>query len=341
VAEIPRRTAAHDVHRAARVKVRTGLLLLMTMTAACGEDPDSAPGPGGSTLAPPDPSEGVQFAMEVTAQPNEEIWKCQISQLEGKGMLPVHRVRSVQTPNIHHMDLMTIVNSGVPTKPGIYDCGPLYAEHPDLMEELILFAAQRADVEVTLPEGVAAMVPAGLTLMQEVHFVNASSETRTVSSRINAYTMPKDDVKGTIWGGATRDVHLHIPPNAETKEWIRCVMTDDVDLLFVATHTHQLAYETHVKLFDGKNVGAEIYENVDWQSPQLKDLTDAPLHIAKGEGLELSCHYRNTTSETVEWGFAAKDEMCNLAYVFTPGESRAKCEIVESNDGLLDEEIED
>ena len=320
------------------MKPRTGLLLLL-LTAACGGDePDSAP--AGDVLAPPDPSEGVQFAMEVTAKPNEEIWKCQISQLDGTGVLPVHHVRSVQTANIHHMDLMTIATSGVPKEPGMYDCAPLYAEHPDLMEELILFAAQRADMEVTLPEGVAAMVPAGLTLMQEVHFVNASAETRTVSSRINAYTMPEGDVKGTIWGGATRDVHLHIPPNGEAKEWIRCVMTDDVDLLFVATHTHRLAYETHVKLFDGKAVGDEIYENVDWQSPRLKDLTEAPLHIAKGQGLELSCLYRNPTGETVEWGFAAKDEMCNLAYVFTPGESHAKCEIVESNDGLLDEDID-
>ena len=32
----------------------------------------------------------------------------------------------------------------------------------------------------------------------------------------------------------------------------------------------------------------------------------------------------------VHWGFEAKDEMCQIALVFTPGETSRKCEIVSS-----------
>ena len=58
------------------MKARTGLLLLL-LTAACGGDePESAP--TGDVLAPPDPSEGVQFAMEVTAIQISSLGSCEI-----------------------------------------------------------------------------------------------------------------------------------------------------------------------------------------------------------------------------------------------------------------------
>jgi len=37
----------------------------------------------------------------------------------------------------------------------------------------------------------------------------------------------------------------------------------------------------------------------------------------------------------VNWGFAAADEMCNMAWVFTPGDSNVRCKVVETSDGQI------
>jgi hypothetical protein len=105
-------------------------------------------------------------------------------------------------------------------------------------------------------------------------------------------------------------------------------MNDDVDVLYLSTHTHALAERTVVRRFDGATAGDEIYVNTDWQSPKLEAFAE-PLHLAAGTGFEFECHYANPGSEPVHWGFNAADEMCQIAIVFTPGESRRECVIVE------------
>jgi hypothetical protein len=81
-------------------------------------------------------------------------------------------------------------------------------------------------------------------------------------------------------------------------------------------------------------VGREVFVNQDWQTPRILQLP-TPLHVKKGEGFQFSCIYRNDRDTPTQWGFNAKDEMCNMAVVFTPGDSSAKCTVVETSDGTI------
>jgi hypothetical protein len=288
-------------------------------------------------LAPPAAGEGYQIAMEATAPAFAETWLCQISEFPGDGVNYVHRVESLQSDVMHHMDVMATAFAEIDLPPGTYDCNDIYRDYPNLMEDgLIIYGAQAASQQINLPDGVAAAVPAGLQIMQEIHYVNTSPNDMPVFSQVNAYLMPEADVKETLWGTVVRDTHLSLPPNAEHSEWTRCVMGQDVRLLFLASHTHQLASSVEVRLFDGEKAGEAIYENTDWASPQLKDFTVEERHIAKGTGFEFQCNFNNTTGEQVEWGFQASDEMCQIALVFTPGSGDLECEVVESSDGFLE-----
>lgn len=287
-------------------------------------------------LAAPPVSEGLQLGFDFTAPAGTETWKCMIGPLPIHDTTAVHAVHSLNSSAVHHMDLMVLAYSGAPTTPGVHDCAELYRAYPKLMEETILYAGQAAEQSFTFPQGVAALVPAGLTTMYEVHFLNATPSDRRVESRLNVYTMPVEGVKKSVWGGAVRDLSIDIPPGADDHvEWTRCVMTEDIDLLFVSTHTHQLGFKTTVSRFDGSKVQEEIYSNLDWRSPTPRDFTSAPLHVPAGQGFEFACHYRNPTDTAVNWGFLAKDEMCNLALVFTPGDPSIHCKFVETNDGKM------
>lgn len=283
-------------------------------------------------LPPPAKGEGIQLSYSAVAQPGEEIWKCNVSDLPTDKYLDVNRVESVQNDSVHHMDLMAIALAAPNLAPGEYDCAPLYAQYPSLMDQAVtLYASQQATQQVQLPEGTVAELLPKLRVMHEVHYLNTSEEPVTVYSKINAYAYPQDKATQNIWGGAVRDLDITVPAGAtDHVEWTRCVMNGDVDVLFLTSHTHKLADRTVIRPFDGHTTREPIYMNTDWHAPPLHDMTSAPLHVAAGTGFEFECHYSNPGSADVHWGFTAADEMCQMALVYTPGDTTRKCEITES-----------
>lgn len=328
------------LHRSlARVALPT-LLLALPGLSSCGDDkataaPDPAPAVTVDPLAPPSPEEGFQFAMDVVAPPFTEVWKCKIEKLAIEKTSHINRVVSRQTEAIHHMDVMTLAFTGVNIEPGEYDCKGLYDRYPELMEKgVTLFAAQIASQDINLPTGTVATLLPSLVMMHEIHYVNTTEKEVKAYSRINAYTIPGNEVKASIWGGAVRDRHINVPPRSAHEEWTRCTMTDDIDMLFLSSHTHELGKKVTIARFDGQTTGEVIYENTDWQSPKLQDYSGAPLHIKKGEGFEFRCYFQNPRDEEVHWGFRAADEMCQIAIVHTPGDSKIECKVVDSSDGM-------
>jgi hypothetical protein len=306
---------------------RTSIVLAL-LAVGCGTD--SSPG-GDEILPAPAEGEGIQVAYSAVAAPGEEIWKCNVTDLPSAKYLEVNRVESVQNDGVHHMDLMAIALAAPNLEPGEYDCAALYEQYPSLMDQgILIYASQQANQEINLPAGVTAELLPKLRVMHEIHFVNPTDEPITAYSKINAYAYDGEVVQ-TIWGGAVRDTTIAIPANATNHvEWSRCVMNKDVDVLFLSSHTHALADKTEIRRFDGHTAGELLYTNTDWHAPPLKDLTAAPLHVAAGTGFEFACHYTNRAPAAVNWGFKASDEMCQIALVYTPGETTRQCEIVDS-----------
>lgn len=306
--------------------MRIAVLLWLGLTTACGTSSDD------DILPPPAAGDGIQISYSAVAAAGTEIWKCNVSDLPTSGWLDVDRVESVQNESVHHMDLMAIQLAAPDLEPGEYDCADIYARYPKLMDEgILIYASQQANQHIQLPPGTAAELLPKMRVMHEIHYVNTTEEPVTAFSKINAYKMPADQVQQTIWGGAVRDTDINIPAGATSHvEWTRCVMNDDVDVLFLSSHTHRLAERTVIHSFNGTDTGDVMYSNTDWHAPPLQDHTAAPIHVAKGTGFEFECDYANPGTSDVHWGFTAADEMCQIALVYTPGETTRKCEVVAS-----------
>jgi hypothetical protein len=313
--------------------VRTLVASPLLFALACSS-PEPDPGDE-HPFPPPAEGEGFQLSMTTTAPAGTEIWKCNIYDLPTTQWENVGRVESIQNPGMHHMDIMALTYAGVELEPGEYDCDELYQTYPELMEDgLMIYASQMESQTIDLPPGTAANLPPGIQVMHEIHHVNTSDADVEVFSYVNAYSIHPNDVTETIWGGAVRDTHINIPAQSAHSEWTRCVMTDDIDLLFLSSHTHQLGKKVTVRMFDGETVGEEIYVNEDWHAPRLIAF-DTPLHIPAGTGFEFQCDFDNPTDDPVGWGFTADDEMCQIALDFTPGEARRTCDPVASSDGVF------
>ncbi|MDP2311662.1 MAG: hypothetical protein Q8P41_02060 [Pseudomonadota bacterium] len=286
-------------------------------------------------LAPPAAGEGFQISMFGTAPPNAEVWLCSVYALPTDEPAAVNSVEYLQNEGTHHMTLSTTALSDTPIAEGTYNCEDLYAD-TSLMQDVVMMFGNQGDASgtLTLPEGVAANLPAGIQVLQEIHYVNTTDTDVPLYSYLNGLTIPQDTVVEGIWGGSVRDEYIDIPPGVEHTEWSRCVMNEDVEVQFLASHTHATATEFTIAPFDGTTTGDIFYRNDDWHDPRIEQYTP-PMAVPAGTGFEFACTWFNESDDTVNYGLLSTDEMCNMAIVFTPFSMTAACEVVETSDGVL------
>jgi hypothetical protein len=322
-----------------RLYVLLGVLLLV---GCVDEQLDPAPSPifpqidVADSFPPPPEGEGFQLAFEYNAPALAESWNCLVGEIPPATVHPVQTALSRQSESVHHMNvaILPFAESLIPT--GLWPCEELYNAYPEVMETgIALFGSQNPEFDALLPPGVVAPVPGGIQYVHELHYVNADTVDVTAWSKINVFTIDPEDIVDTINGFSKNDRNLHIPPQTQHTEWTRCVMTEDIDVLFMTSHTHELGANFEVHLFDGTNVGGLVYENADWHAPPLKSFTSEPLHVAAGTGFQWSCHFDNPNDYEVNWGQKSTDEMCQMIIAFSPGTSGINCVRVESSDGVL------
>lgn len=316
-------------------------MLILALALACQGDlpaADSAsPADGGAdgveALEPPPEGQGFQLAMTAVAPPYTEVWVCEVYPLPVAEVANVNWVQYQQNPGTHHMTLSTPGLTST-LEPGTYDCESLYTDV--LMEQQVMFFGSQgeAEGEMHLPDGIAAQMPGNLTVVHEIHFVNTTDQEVELYSRVNGWTIPPEEVQGGIWGGSVRDENIHLPAGERTTEWSRCVMNEDVEVLFLASHMHELGVEFTIAPFDGAQTGEVFYTNDDWHDPKIVQY-DTPIVVPAGQGFEWSCTWENDRDQDVTYGLTSQDEMCNLAVVFTPFSMTAACQVVETSDGVL------
>ena len=288
-------------------------------------------------LTPPDPEDGFQFSFTTSVEPYTEIWKCAVYPAPYEQMAPVNWIEYQVTPGLHHMTIATPSLITSMLEPGIYDCQSLLEETmgPD-SNYTMAFGLGAGDPvgEMHLPEGVAAQLPPGIDIIHEIHYVNTTDQPKEISTYVNAYTIDVGDVESGLWGGQVRDENILVPANGSATEWSRCVMNRDVEVIFLASHTHELGRKFTIKHFDGTDVGETIFENTNWHDPKITQY-DPPLIIPAGTGFEWTCEFSNSKDQDVIYGTSASDEMCNMTIVHTPQDFSAWCDIVETSDGVI------
>ena len=301
-------------------------------------------------LTPPEEGEGFQMAMYGTAPPLSEVWLCEVYPLpiEASGLTAVQSVEYNQNEGMHHFTLSALgfslsgTETENPIAHGSYDCEDLYSDSTVMEEAIMVFGGQGdAFGEMAFPEGTVANVPATIDVLHELHYVNPTEETVDVYSEVNAYIIDQSEVEKSMWGGSVRDENINIPVADETyEEWSRCEFNEDVEVLVLAGHQHELGTRFDIAPYDGESgeVGDVFFSNDDWHTPMITQY-DPPMMVPAGHGFEWTCAWKNTTGEPVNYGNKSTDEMCNMAVVFRPVDGMlsltAACEVVETSDGVI------
>jgi hypothetical protein len=100
---------------------------------------------------------------------------------------------------------------------------------------------------------------------------------------------------------------LSIPPGENTQVG-SCTMEQDLTLLTVSPHMHQLG--THMKVEAVRAAGNQVVHDLPYDFYDQKLYVLEPVAMQKDDKIEVSCGYNNTTGGTVKFGDSSTKEMC-------------------------------
>ena len=179
-----------------------------------------------------------------------------------------------------------------------------------------LAAAAPGDLPTTFPEGYAKRLPAGATLVFQLHYTPNGQERFDLTS-LGIVFAPQPPLFEVVTSGVI-DLGLRIPPGAENHE-VRAfqVLEEDTGIVSLAPHMHTRGKDFRYVAHYSDGTSEELLlANYDFNWQEVYILPD-PYFLPEGTRLECIAHYDNSAQNPnnpdpeawVEWGDQSFHEM--------------------------------
>ena len=321
------------------------LPLLLGVFAACSSSgssssaspagtPPVAAGPTSDPLlAPPPEGKGAQFKMVTTLEPGQEIERVQFFQVPAGGLY-VNREEIRFSAGSHHVLLFRTPYTSIPTVDThgkTHDTSQILdapnGGTADWNVDGVVGGAQSANGAPLidgLPPNVAFKIDAGTVLMMNTHYLNAAAKPVTVSSYINMWTIPKEQVTEEAGILFFYDPIIRVAPRASGYAEMSCPVGADVKILNLQTHMHRRGMGGQAFLSaPGSEARELIYESDHWEDVLVKKF-EPPLAMKAGSWVNYHCNYKNDEDRTVLQGASTKDEMCMIIGLYYPRDAKTE-----------------
>ncbi|MBL4634867.1 MAG: hypothetical protein JKY56_13425 [Kofleriaceae bacterium] len=259
-----------------------------TIGADAGTDTDATPGSADWQLL-------IDGSWEIPA--GTEFYKCARVTLSEDTY--ISDFKAIGPAGTHH----TVLTVGDPDGPdGITTCSA-GENHPTM-----IFGSGIGPAEFNFPEGVGVKIPAGQQLLLNLHLFNVSESVLTGTSATEVKLTSADKVIHEAESVLAGSVQISIPAGQTVDIVGRCTAEQDITILSVAPHMHQIG--THMKIealrADGDMMLSD--EPYDFRDQKLYQLE--PISMKQGDQIKVTCTYNNTTDQTVGFGDSSNSEMC-------------------------------
>jgi hypothetical protein len=247
----------------------------------------------------PDPTFLDLVTGEETIQPGEEKMFCYyMSNTDGD--LAVRGLIGMQGQFGHHITLLTTIE---PQPDGTReDCSA--------QEDMWKFRAYVLPID-DLPAGTGIHIPDGTQFVLQMHYVNTGEQPILV--RDVARLRKIDPAAVTTWVATmtTNDLTVDLPPGESSKTW-DCVLGEDLELLLVGGHMHEMGTKFTVEIGPDVDSLENLYLVDPWRaeyrdSPPITLYLTSPRHLVAGTVIRTTCTWMNPEATNIE--FPA--EMCS------------------------------
>ena len=199
----------------------------------------------------------------------------------------------------HHIVLLTTIE---PEPAGTFeDCSA--------QEDMWKFRSFVLPVE--LPSGYGIRVPNGLQYVMQIHYVNTGDVPILV--RDVARLRKVDPAAVETWVGTmtTNSLRLTLPAGQPAFEQFDCTLTQDLDLLLLGGHMHELGSKFTIEIGPSVTELEQMYLVDPWMpryrdAPPVSLFFTQPRRLTAGTVVRTRCEWINTSSTQVEF----PSEMC-------------------------------
>lgn len=285
------------------------LLALLAVLVGC----DGAAGDGVLHGAPDEGSQdGWSTLIEAdwTLEPGEEAFLCALVTVQKD--LFIRGFRADAPWGTHHT-VLTVTEPHGPDR--VFGCDP------GALSDAMIFASAFGTDDLVFPDGVAIRVRAGKQLLLNLHLFNASPEPLSGRSGTLIQTMDAHEVVDeaeVIFAGT---VDFTIAPHEDASATGSCVFPQDATVIGLWPHMHQ--HGRRMEVWHHSTEGASKLHDAPFSFYDQLHKPIEPRVVRAGERIEVTCHWTNTSDETVQYGDTSNEEMCFVGLyrypAFSPG----------------------
>lgn len=264
----------------------------------------------------------------VDVAPGTEDTQCFIAELGNDLDIHVGEITNVLGNSSHHFIVYRIADGTPSTEP--YACQP-FAGTLDPTEGAPLMVTQKAEETLTLPEGVAFSLKAGQLIRMEMHYLNATSDSQSVSATSTFKTIAdsafQHEADFLFLGNPDIDLAPGQTSSLVTDFLPMPAELDGANIFGITGHTHQWGTNVTVGLKDNENGAAVmLYDvpNFNWDEPDTI-LLDPPAVLGADSGFSFTCEFNNQSGSNVGFGEGVDDEMCFFWAYYYPSVGPRVC----------------
>lgn len=171
-----------------------------------------------------------------------------------------------------------------------------------------VIGSQSPYINFEFPPGVAMRLKGNAGLDFNSHYVNKEPTPIDGEVNVNFHTVTAASVQKEAKTINLGNTGITLPARVRTTLTKTFIMSKDISLITLTSHTHQLGEKFVIKIVGGSRNGEVVYTSTDWHHPQFIRY-DPPIGLHIGEGLMSEITYNNTKDKTVKFGLTSEDEM--------------------------------
>ncbi len=295
------------------------LSALLVGAVACGSSGSSPSGPNDGNVyidgfdPGPVPDGYTRYVTPIIkdiAPGTDKMWCQYVSQKPFDQDYDVVDLTGSQSKGGHHVVFYAVKNSA--PYGTTHDCSD------SDMTRLIYLGAiggeGTAGIAKAQPQGTVFRVPAGYSIMANVHFINVTNHNIDGQAAVDLKVAPADpkNTTMTIFTNVATDDKLLVPAHSPAKLDLNCTVKQDLDILMFANHLHERGSMAFTEVVHADNSKTMLRQDMTWTPHNTFDppftswTVDAPMHLKAGDVVHTHCEWNNTTDQT----FRFPTEMC-------------------------------
>ena len=290
---------------------------------------------GNETPADAPMLQGDKYSLNwgpVSVPAGHEDTQCIWMRLNNTTAIKVHQLENKLLMGSHHLivykDDMDTTEQLTPTP-----CQPFTGALNTTGMISPIAITQKADDTIFLPNKVAYTFQPNQMIKLELHYINSTDQTENIQATVDFYAADPAtiDYEASILFTGSPDINIAAGATQTLHQFF--TVPDYLDLsqakIFAITgHTHKLGTDVHVAVGASKTgTLTDVYtpSPFKWDEPLTQTYNGDPFSVPKGGGLDLTCTWNNTTSQTVTFGESANDEMCFFWAYYYPSQGSKVC----------------